>query len=377
MSFMNHPWRPTAAAFFVNGAIFGIWATQIPLVKQRLGLDPAVLGLALLTLGGGAVLAMAGSSWLIRRFGNVGLIRGCGAAFCVLLPVTAMAPALPLLIAVLFVFGASGGCMDVAMNAHAAQIERATGRPLMSSFHGMWSLGGLAGAAAGSLLLFVLPGPAQAGMLALLLGALLAWALPHIPVSGGERAPSGHVSLRPEAAALVIGLFMALVFEAEGTVLDWGSVYLRSELGAATEMAGAGYAAFSATMAIGRFFGDKVRQAWGAMAIMRGGSVLAAAGLAFGPLTGHPWLAVLGFALAGIGMSNIVPVLFSAAGRSRHPDAAIATASTLGYGGLLAGPPLLGFVAHATTYGTIFVVAAVMSLVIGLGASSVRWAEKR
>jgi predicted MFS family arabinose efflux permease len=375
MSFMCHPWRPTAAAFLVNGAVFGVWATQIPLAQERLGLGPAVLGLVILVLGGGAVLAMAGSGWLIRRFGNARLVRWTGAIFCICLPLTAVAPNLPVLAVVLFIFGASGGCMDVAMNALAAQVERATGRPYMSSFHGMWSVGGLAGAATGSLLLSVVSGPAQTALLALLLGTLLIWAQPYFLARDGGGAVTGHVSLRPEGAAIILGILAALCFEAEGTILDWGSIYLRAELGAATEMAGAGYAAFSATMAIGRFLGDKVRQTWGAVKIMLGGALLAAAGLALGPVSGHSGLAVLGFALAGIGLSNTVPLLFSAAGKSEHPDTAIATVSTLGYGGLLAGPPLLGFLAHATSYGMIFAASAAMCLTIGLCAFSVKRAD--
>ena len=144
-TFMDHPWRPTAAIFFVNGAVFGVWATQIPLAKERLALDPAMLGVMLLILGCGAVASMVTSGYLIRRFGTAPIIRWSAVLFCVMLPIVATAPNVAVLAVSLALFGAGGGCMDVSMNAHASAVEKAAGRAYMSSFHGMWSLGGLSG----------------------------------------------------------------------------------------------------------------------------------------------------------------------------------------------------------------------------------------
>ena len=185
----------------------------------------------------------------------------------------------------------------------------------------------------------------------------------------GERAPeaaaeSKRASLKPEGAALLIGVLAGMCFASEGAVLDWSAIYMRSELGAATEAAAAGYAGFSATMAIGRFLGDWVRSHLGATLIVRAGACLAIAGMLLGPATGSPILAVIGFAIAGLGLSNVVPVLISAAGNSPNPEIAIATVATLGYAGLLAAPPLLGFVAHATSLGMTFGIVAAMCLII-------------
>jgi MFS family permease len=374
-TFMDHPWRPTAAAFFVNGAVFGVWATQIPLAKERLALDPAVLGVLLLILGGGGVSAMAASGYLIRRFGTATIMRWSGAFFCALLPLTATASSVPLLAIILFLFGASGGSMDVSMNAHAAGVERQAGKAYMSSFHGMWSIGGLIGAALGSLSLGFLSGAAQAFCAAVVLGAILAVAQTRFGQRAAPTEAHAGRSLKPEGTAIIIGLLAGLCFASEGSILDWSSIYMKTELGAATEMAGAGYAAFSATMAIGRFFGDWIRSHIGATVIVRLGAGLALLGVVTGPLSGEPVLAVIGFGLTGLGLSNVVPVLISAAGASRDPEIAIATVTTLGYAGLLAAPPLLGFVAHATSLGTTFGIVAVMCLAIGLNAMIARRAN--
>jgi predicted MFS family arabinose efflux permease len=374
-SFMVHPWRPTAATFFANGATFGVWATQIPLLKERLGLDATLLGILLLVLGGGAVTSMMASGYLIRRFGSANLVRFSAVLFIVLLPVTTIVPDVTLLAVVLFLFGAGGGSMDVSMNAHAAEIERSVAKPYMSSFHGMWSLGGLAGAGLGSLLLGVVPGTVQTILAALVLGAIIAISQRHLLEQ--VELPEGHVhaTLRPDLISILIGILAGLTFASEGAVLDWSSIYMKAELGSPTQTAGLGFAAFSAAMAIGRFLGDWIRSHYGATLIVRGGAILAMTGLLLGPLTGLAPLAVLGFALTGLGLSNIVPVLISAAGMTRNPDISIATVTTMGYGGLLAAPPLLGFVADATSYGATFILVAAMGLVIAVGADVARKAN--
>ena len=367
-----HSWGPTAGIFFANGATFGVWATQIPLVQERLALDAAVLGILLLVLGAGAVCAMAASGWLIRRFGSAALTRLSAAVFVAMLPVTAVAPGLTVLVPALFLFGAAGGSMDVAMNAHAAEVERRAGRACMSSFHGMWSVGGLVGAGLGSLLLGFVAGPVQALIAAVAVAAIVA--VSQRGLLARVAPPEGHAaaSLRPDALALLIGAMAALAFAAEGSVLDWSSLFLRAELGAPAERAGFGYAAFSAAMAAGRFGGDALRGRFGAPAIIRTGAALAVLGVLIGPATGSAAGAIAGFALAGLGLSNVVPVLISAAGAGPRGDVAIATVTTLGYGGLLAAPPLLGFVAEVTSLATMFLIVAGLCAAVLAGAGVAR-----
>jgi MFS family permease len=289
-----------------------------------------------------------------------------------MLPLTTIVPNVWILAAVLLLFGAGGGSMDVSMNAHAAEIERSVARPYMSSFHGMWSLGGLAGAAGGSFLLGFVPGTVQTLIAALVLGGV--FALGQRQLLDRVELPEGHhhATLRPDLISLLIGALAGLTFASEGAVLDWSSIYMKVDLGASAQTAGLAFAAFSATMAIGRFLGDWIRSHYGATLIVRGGAILAAIGLVLGPLTGSAALTVLGCALTGLGLSNIVPVLISAAGMTKNPDIAIATVTTMGYGGLLAAPPLLGFFADHTSYGATFVLVALVAIAIAAGADVAR-----
>lgn len=361
-------WHPTASSFYVNGALYGIWATQIPLAKERLGLDPIVLSIVLLMLGAGAVLAMAGSGWIIQRIGTAALIRLSGVIFAALLPAIPLMPDVWLLSAVVFLFGASGGCMDVAMNADAARIEKQVGRPYMSSFHGMWSLGGLTGAGLATLLLRWTDGASQALIMTVGLVAIFAWGQRGLAPGKVEVAVGGgkSPSLRPALLAVVVGLMAALAFSGEGVVLDWAAVFLREQLGAGKELANVGYAAFAGAMASVRFLGDPIRRHVDGVYLVRGGCLLAVIGLLMGPLSGNVYVAIIGYGLTGIGFANVVPVLFSTAGAMPRPEVQIATVSTMGYAGLLVAPPLLGTVAHVTSFAGIFYVAAVFTVIIAL-----------
>lgn len=371
MSEVSHPltgwsvWHPTAAVFFANGALYGVWATQIPLAKVRLDLDPIVLSSALLMLGAGAVIAMAGSSWVIQRLGTATLIRVSGLIFCALLPFIAFAPNTWALSATVFLFGASGGCMDVAMNADASRVEKEAGRPYMSSFHGMWSLGGLVGASVATALLKWTDGSLQALIMAVVLFAIFVWGQRGLSAGRAEyQAGSGRrSSLRPAFLAILVGIMAALTFSGEAVILDWAAIFLHERLGAGTELANVGYAAFAGAMAITRFFGDAIRRHIEGVMLVRGGCVLAFIGLLMGPLSGNVYVAIVGYALTGIGFSNVVPVLFSAAGAMPRPEVQIAAVSTMGYAGLLAAPPFLGVVAHTTSLAGIFYAAALATVV--------------
>ena len=361
----------TITAFFLNGTVFGVWATQIPVIKDHLDLSPGVVGLALLCLAAGALTAMIGTGALLSRVGSAPAVRVTALFFCLLLPLPALMPDVVALCATLFLFGAAGGTMDVAMNAHGALVERHLGRPIMSSLHGMWSLGGLFGAGGGGLLLQLLPPVAQSGLIA---GAVLALFLAVqsrlLPSSADTSAEPSGLAL-PGRDTLLLGLLTFLAFMSEGAILDWSAIYLREDLGGAATVAALGFAVFSGAMAVGRFCGDRLRQRFGGVTLVRTGAMLAFAGLALALLGGGPVVAVVGFGLTGIGLSNVVPVLFSAAGSGDEGSAAssIAAVATLGYAGVLTGPALLGFVAEASTVGFSFTLVAVLALVIALASS--------
>ncbi|MBY6265665.1 MFS transporter [Azospirillum sp. 412522] len=364
----------TVAAFFLNGTVFGVWATQIPLLKNRLDLSPAVLGAALLCLAAGALTAMIASGPLLGRLGSAPVTRVTALLFAGLLPLPALVPDVATLCIVLALFGASGGTMDVAMNAQGALVERRLGRPVMSSLHGMWSLGGLAGAGLGGLLLPLMPAAAQAGLVSAgLLALFLALQGRLLP----DRNAGGGGLVLPDRKTLLLGLLAALSFMGEGAILDWSAIHLRDDLGAPASTAGMGFGVFCAAMAAGRFSGDRLRHRFGGATLMRCGGLLAAGGLglvlAGGFMAGgSPLLAMAGFGLTGIGLSNIVPVLFSTAGAadSRHADHAVAAVSTMGYAGVLCGPPLVGFIAEATSLATAFALIALLAL--GTAAAATR-----
>lgn len=358
-------------AFFLNGTVFGVWATQIPIIKTTLDLSAATLGSALLCLAAGALTAMVASGAFLARVGSASVTRITALAFAGMLPLLSLMPDVLSLCAALALFGAAGGTMDVAMNAQGAEVERRLGRPIMSSLHGMWSLGGLAGAGLGGLLLSVLAAPLQAALVAAFLLLLFLAVQAHLLPAPAERGGDGLAL--PDRNTLLLGLLALLAFMSEGAILDWSAIYLREDLNGAAALAGFGFAVFSGAMAAGRFCGDRLRHAVGGVTLVRCGGLLAFGGLALALLGGTPALALVGFGLTGLGLSNIVPVLFSAAGAAEDGSAgrAVAAVSTLGYTGVLAGPALLGFVAEASSLATSFGLIAGLVVVIAAAAPGV------
>jgi MFS family permease len=359
-----------AAVFFVNGAVFGSWAPHIPLVQERLGLGPGVLGAALLAMAVGALAAMPLAGALIGRVGSAAVTRVTTLLLCVSLPLPVLAPNLFSLAAALFLLGSANGAMDVAMNAHGIAVERHLGRPVMSSFHGMFSTGGLAGAAIGAIFLGWLPPVVHVLAMAALLGLVAVLVLAHLLPARVDAGATGAMFALPGRATLVLGALAFLVLMSEGAVLDWSAAYLRGDLGASPSLAAMGFAAFSATMAAARFCGDRLRHRLGASALVQGSAALAAIGLGLALLAGTPAAGVAGFACAGLGLANIVPVLFGGAGRlqGEEPGKAIAAVTTTGYLGFLAGPPLIGFAAEASTLGTSLGLVVLACAVVAVAA---------
>ena len=367
--------RSTRLIFLVSGIGMAAWAPMVPYAKARLGLDDAQLGLMLLAFGGGSMASMPFVGWLSHRFGNRRVIVASGWLLCLALPVLALAPNVAVLTAALLYFGVMLGAVDVAMNAHAVEVERRDGRVLMSGFHGLFSLGGLAGAAGMSALLALgLPLP----LAALAVSALLAALVLHLrggllPNVGG--AAAGHAPFRmPHGAVLLLGLLCFVSFMAEGSMLDWSAVFLRDFRGFAPSTAGIGYACFSVAMALGRLTGDRLIQRIGPVWAVRVGAGLAATGFALA--ASAPWsgASLAGFVLIGLGASNIVPVMFSTAGRlpGASPAIAIAAVTMLGYAGLLSGPALIGFISRLAGLPLALAVVAGLLLLVAASARIVR-----
>jgi MFS family permease len=369
-----------AAIFFANGAIMGTWAAHIPLVEQRLGISHATLGVALLAMALGALVAMPLGGAAIARVGSAAVMRASTIVWCAAFLLPILAPGPLVLIATLLVFGAANGVMDVAMNAHGVLVEGRLGRPVMSSYHGMWSLGGLTGAGAAALLLPLVPAIAEAVLMTALLGVAVAAALINLLPSACDNAGGGGAAFaRPGKATLGLGALCFLAMTSEGAVLDWSALHLKTSLALGAGIAATGFAAYSATMAAGRLVGDRLRGHVGAVALVRMGALVAAFGLAAALAVPVPALAVGGFALVGLGLSNLVPIFLGAAGRipGQAPGTAIAAVATMGYCGFLAGPPLVGFAAEATSLATALGLIVLACILISIGAAAVGLAERK
>jgi MFS family permease len=341
----------TFGVFFVNGAVIGTWVGHIPWVQQRFDFSKSTLGLIILTMAIGVIVALPIMGQAIVRLGSVRATRIAGTVCALVLPLPLLAPEPWLLPIALAILGASSGAMDVSMNAHGVAVERILHRPIMSSLHAGWSFGGLAGAALVAIAGGAGVDPRVETLIATaLLAVLLAACLVRLgPGSATTEAPPGFV--RPTRGVVVLALLCLIIMVTEGAMADWGGLYLTRDLGTSTAVAALAFAAFSGGMTAARVFGDWLNHRLGAATLFQGGAALA--GLALGALLllGEPALAIAGFFLVGIGVANGVPLVFSAAGHAPGRESApnIAAVSSMGSIGFLAGPPFIGFLAEATS----------------------------
>lgn len=354
----------TRLAFFAAGFAMSCWAPLVPFAKTRTGVDEAQLGLLLLCLGIGSLVAMPVTGWISARTGSRPMILLGGVGMVLCLPLLAASGEAWLLALALLLFGASLGTLDVAMNVHAVAVERASDRPLMSGFHALFSVGGFAGAGLMTLLLWQGLSPFGASLLgsAVALAAVLAAGPRLLRAQGGE-PPQLAV---PRAAVLLLAGLAAVTFLVEGALLDWGALLLVGRALVEPAQGGLGYMLFSVAMTVGRLTGDRIVMALGDRRVLLYGGFLTLAGFALLLLSDWQPGALAGFVLIGCGASNIVPVLFSLAGRQTvmPPALAIAAVTTTGYAGILAGPALMGFVSHATSLPLAFwMLALLMALV--------------
>jgi len=352
--------RAVTALFFMNGVLFASWASRVPAIQAAQGLGNGSLGLALLAMASGAFLAMPASGFLIARTGSRVLCQVSMLAYGAALPLLALANGLALFIPALFFFGAAHGTLDIAMNAQAVSVEKAYRRPIMSSFHALWSAGGLAGALLGGVFAAHGVGPETHFMLvALCLGFATLWVLPRLRDCRQEEAAAagcgrsvGRFRL-PEFSVsgkglIALGVMALCVMMGEGAMADWSALYLKEAAGTGASLASVGYAAFSLAMVAGRFCGDALVSRLGPVFLARSAGGMAALGLVAALVFPEPTVVLAGFTLVGAGFSTVVPMVFTAAGNTTgiSRGAALSAVSTIGYLGFLLGPPLIGFVAE-------------------------------
>ena len=360
----------TRIAFFVSGLGMAAWAPLVPFAKLRLNLDDGSLGLLLLCIGAGSLLAMPLTGLLTGRLGCRRVILLAGLALCVDLPLLVLMDSTPGMGLALLLFGAAIGMIDVAMNIQAVIVERASGRAMMSGFHGFFSIGGIAGAGGVSLLMWLGLSPLSAVLTTVLAIALLLALAQKNLLRDSDAQDDGPLFVLPRGWVMFLGTLCFIMFLAEGSMLDWSALFLTTLRGVEHSQAGLGYALFSIAMTIGRLNGDRVVNALGRYKILLLGSLCAALGLTLAVACDNAVIALLGFMLVGLGASNVVPILFSAAGNQRDMPAnlAIASVTTLGYAGILAGPALIGFIAQVSSLTVAF--GCVTALLLAVAASA-------
>jgi predicted MFS family arabinose efflux permease len=361
--------RATRIAFFLTGFGNSAWAALVPFAKARAGISDGALGLLLLGLGVGSIVTMPPAGAFAARFGCRRVMVVAALAVAAALPFLAVFSTFPSLLAALMLFGAGIGAIDVAMNIQAIIVERASGRSMMSGFHGLFSLGGIAGAGGMAILLSAgaLPLAAASCVSLGVLAALAVSASHFLPYGARNDGPAFAV---PHGIVLFIGMLCFVLFLAEGAVLDWSAVFLTSVRHMTASYAGFGYAAFATTMTICRLGGDRIVDRLGRNRVVLIGGLCAALGFVVATTVPSWQVALLGYALVGVGCANIVPVLFSAVGRqSAMPEnVAVPAISTLGYAGILAGPAGIGFIAHWSSLPVAFLVLAVMLVAVSLSS---------
>ncbi|TSA87769.1 MFS transporter [Deinococcus detaillensis] len=377
----------TSAVFFANGMVMATWVVRVPSVQGALQLSPATVGIALLGMSVGSLLAMPQTGHLAARYGTRRVTVTAGVLMMLALILPFLAPNLWLLFAALSLLGAGNGVMDVAMNAQGVAVERWLAKPVMSSFHAAYSLGNLAGAGLGSLLLgWHLGSVSHALLITLSMSAvvLLAGAKllpkradepdrepePDAPpeYAPSQAAPANSSSVNPSNPNTLIwmlGLLCFLGMMGEGSLGDWSGLYSKQVLSLSGAALGAAYTAFTLAMTVGRVFGDGWRSRYGDQRVVMTGALLSGAGLCAGLLTLNPSLMVLGSLVFGLGVANVVPVLYGTVGKVLAGHG-IARVATIGYAGFLTGPPLIGFVSQLSSLRWGMTLIALSLLLVGL-----------
>jgi MFS family permease len=392
--FRSPRWAVTAM-FILNGALYGTWAARIPSIQQAFDLSPGDLGLLLLLMSGGAIAAFPVSGGLTDRFGAARVTLFCAVVCCLAVALVGYSPVIVILCIAVVLFGAGLGAMDVSMNAWAAEVERDYGRSIMSSFHAFFSVGAGLGAGLGAIAAWEeIKYGHQFVAFALMLSPLI-WfaALPQVwktesnsasPIDGTNLAPETKKSkgprlALPKGALLVVALVAFSCAVGEGAMADWSAVFLTSVILVGEGQAALGYTVFSITMVAMRFVGDRLIIRFGPVKILRFCGMAALIGSSITATASGLWVTYLGLALMGVGYSIVFPLVFSRAANSKQlsPGVAIASVATFSYGGLLLGPPLIGFIAEISSLRFAFGLFVLLAFVVVIGSVAFRQGEER
>lgn len=350
--------RIALTAFFaLDGFVFAGWVVRIPAIKEQTGASASALGLALLGVSAGAVVTMTLTGRLVRRYGSHPVTVACAVLLCLSIALPPLTHSALALGAVLLVFGSAYGGINVAFNSAAVDLVAVLGRPIMPSFHAAFSLGGMIGAGLGGLVAgslsptrHLLALTVTGLLVTLVAGRALLRCEPAVPPDrAAEEAPERDGAAhrrdrRTRRLVITFGLIALCTAYGEGAMADWGALHLKQDLDASPGLAAAGYSCFALAMTVGRLTGTTLLERLGRTVTVVAGGSTAVAGMLLGSLAPSVWAALFGFAITGLGLANIFPVAVERAGALGGPSG-VATASTLGYGGMLLGPPAIGFMA--------------------------------
>lgn len=365
-----------AVFFFMAGLCFASWASRIPDIKLKLGLSDAGLGAVLFALPIGLMLSLPLSGWAVTRFSSKTMVTIAAVGYPLMLVLIGTVSATWQLAAVLFCFGVFGNLYNISANTQAVGVESLYQRSVMATFHGIWSLAGFSGAAIGTFLIAQGIEPLHHFLLICIV-SLVVVLLAQGYILPNDKQPEQKQPLfaKPDAAILKLGLIAFGCLVCEGTMFDWSGVYFQKVVGAPKEMVTLGYTVFMATMATGRFLGDRLVTRFGIQRMLQISGIIISSGLAVAVLFPTIELATAGFFLVGLGVSSVVPLVYSAAGKSKtmSPGVALAAVSTIGFLGFLIGPPLIGFIAELSGLRWSFTIIAIIGFSTTIMATLMKW----
>jgi MFS family permease len=365
-----------SSLFFLSGLCFSSWAARIPSIQQELRLTDAGLGTVLFALPIGLMVSLPLAGWLVARFGSRIIVTSAAILYSCTLPFIGFAQQTWQLMSVLFMFGLAGNLLNIAMNTQGVGVETIYKRSIMASLHGIWSLAGFTGAAVGTFMIsrqispyfhfLIISGVA-------LTIVLCAWS--YTLTADANTNIDQPIFAKPDKSLLNLGIIAFCCMICEGAMFDWSGVYFQKVVKARDAWIGAGYTAFMSTMAAGRFIADWMVTRFGIKKILQVSGVVIATGLLTAILFPQIGTSMAGFILVGAGVSSVVPLVYSAAGKAKKvsPGVALAAVSTIGYLGFLIGPPIIGFIAEASSLRISFVLIALLGLTTTAVASKTKW----
>jgi MFS family permease len=351
------------AMFFMAGLSFSSWASRIATVQQNMGLSDAALGAVLFSLPVGLMCSLPFSGWIITKIGSRKLLIGALLVYSVALVTLGLAQNPFQLIICLICFGFSSNAVNISVNTQAVAAEELYQRPILASFHGLWSLAGFVGAGVGTFMIANHVAPYLhflLMMIVIMIGVIIAARY----LKDDKVANAGPVFVMPDSSLIKLGVIAFCSMICEGAMFDWSVIYFKKVVLAPTALVGVGFTAFMLTMAAGRFFADKFAHRYGLKRTLQVSGTLTATGLLIAVAFPYLYTAITGFLLVGVGVSSVVPMVFSAAGKSKtmQPGVALAAVSTIGFLGFLVGPPIIGFIAGLATLRASFILIACMGV---------------